>query len=218
MQAWHSHKAYNIFVLFLSFGSTELFTIFRLETLELANCQIGRISFSDMNSSPKTNLFPQLKYLDLTNNQVNDWRSVGQLNGLQQLTSLLLKRNPIYDHNKYDFIFNHVISRIARLQTLDREPVSEASIECVLLSLIIFYSFQVTKEKRNDCGKYYLRTIYAEYLTKTEPIQREQFLEENPCFLDLIDKLGEPVIAKKLSKEEKIKQNFLSMPIFLKVD
>src|SRR5699024_3403106 len=96
-----------------------------LATLELSNCKINSIFFPN-ESEPqlKTNLFPELKYLDLTNNQINEWKSVAQLNRLKKLNSLLLKKNPIYDTHQYYYNFNHVISRVIDLQTLDREPVT----------------------------------------------------------------------------------------------
>ena len=68
---------------------------------------------------------------------------------------------------------------------------------------------------RNDGEKYYLRTIYPEYIAKSgEPTLKKRFLEENPCFDLLIEKLGEPVVAKSLTKQDKIKQNFLSMSLW----
>ena len=42
---------------------------------------------------------------------------------------------------------------------------------------------------------------------------KKKFFEENPCFMQLIDKLGEPVVAKELTKQDKIKQNYLGMNI-----
>ena len=65
---------------------------------------------------------------------------------------------------------------------------------------------------RNDGEKYYLRTIYPEYVNKRDCISsKKKFFEENPCFMQLIDKLGEPVVAKELTKQDKIKQNYLGM-------
>ena len=55
-----------------------------------------------------------------------------------------------------------------------------------------------------------MRTIYPEFVEKNDPALRKLFLEENPCFMQLIDKLGEPVVAKKLTKQDRIKQNYLS--------
>lgn len=64
---------------------------------------------------------------------------------------------------------------------------------------------------RNDGEKYYLRTIYPEYIQKTDALSKQVFLEENPCLLSLVEKFGEPVIAKKLTKEDKIKQDYLGI-------
>ena len=69
---------------------------------------------------------------------------------------------------------------------------------------------QITKASREDGEKYYLRTVYPEYQLKNDPDSRKAFIEENPCFSMLIEKYGEPVIAKELSKQDKIKQNFAS--------
>lgn len=70
---------------------------------------------------------------------------------------------------------------------------------------------QITKEKRIDGEKYYLRIIYPEFLQQSDSVSRENFFEENPCFQNLLKKYGEPIIAKQLTKEDKIKQNFLSI-------
>ncbi|KAH9393377.1 hypothetical protein TYRP_021890 [Tyrophagus putrescentiae] len=165
-----------------------------LDTLELSHCKINFISFSDASDlESKTNLFPALSWLDLQNNQINDWKSVAELNRLKSLRTLILKRNPIYDMNQYYYNFNHVISRIGNVTTLDREPVTEAL--------------------RKDGEKYYLKTIYPEYLKKSDSKERKSFLEENPRIPQLIDKLGEPVVAVVQTKRDKIKQNFITLKI-----
>lgn len=115
---------------------------------------------------------------------------MAELNRLKSLRTLILKRNPIYDMNQYYYNFNHVISRIGNVTTLDREPVTEAL--------------------RKDGEKYYLKTIYPEYLKKSDSKERKSFLEENPRIPQLIDKLGEPVVAVVQTKRDKIKQNFIS--------
>lgn len=100
-----------------------VFFSFSLDTLELSNCQINTIVFEDSHNLSKIDLFPELRYLDLINNQINEWKSISQLNRLKKLEFLLLKKNPLYDTNVYHFNFNYVISHIPGLKTLDREPV-----------------------------------------------------------------------------------------------
>ncbi|KAH9422532.1 hypothetical protein DERP_003208 [Dermatophagoides pteronyssinus] len=161
----------------------------KLETLELPNCQIKMIRFNE------NNLFSKLQYLDLSYNQINDWQSIAELNKLLSLKILLLKRNPLFDTNEYYHNFNFIISRIRRLEKLDREPIK--------------------KESRNDGEKYYLRMIYPEYLESYKnPKTLLKFLDENPCFQQILSELGEPIIAKNLTKQEKIQQNFIHLNIY----
>lgn len=115
---------------------------------------------------------------------------MAELNRLKSLQTLIIKRNPVFDLNQYYYNFNHVLSRIGNLKTLDREPF--------------------IKTAREDGEKYYLKTIYPEYLKKSDPAKQKLFLEENPRFFHLIDKFGEPVVAIEQTKKEKIKQNFIS--------
>ena len=95
--------------------------MFSLKKLELPSCKIIYIEFEQ--KEEKIDLFPKLEYLDLSSNQINDWKSVAQLNKLRQLNSLLLKKNPLYDHHEYYYNYNFVISKIKSLKFLDREPV-----------------------------------------------------------------------------------------------
>ncbi|KAH7639638.1 tubulin-specific chaperone e-like protein [Dermatophagoides farinae] len=162
----------------------------RLETLELPNCRISLIRFKHDDE----NLFSNLRYLDLSYNQIDDWLSIAELNKLPSLTTLLLKRNPLFDTNPYYHNFNFILALIKRLEKLDREPVK--------------------KETRDDAEKYYLRMIYLDYLEQCkDPLNRQKFLDENPCFLDILNKFGEPIVEKKLTKQEQIQQNFLTINI-----
>lgn len=64
---------------------------------------------------------------------------------------------------------------------------------------------------RNDGYKYYLRMVFPQYTLLTDDIEKQKFAKENPCFQELIKIYGEPVVAQNLSKQEKIKNNFLGM-------
>lgn len=152
-------------------------------------CKIEFISLNETDG-----LFPQLHELDISYNQISDWKSVAELNKLPKLTYLSVKKNPIFDTNNYSHNFNYILGRVKNITKLDRE--------------------QVTKKLRHDAEIYYLRTIYLHYLKiNNDPISRSQFLEENPCFMNLLDKFGEPAVAKELTPEEKIKQQFATLTI-----
>ncbi|KAJ6217180.1 hypothetical protein RDWZM_008337 [Blomia tropicalis] len=166
----------------------------KLEKLEVNSCSIKSISFgNNVENTDKCDLFPALNFLDLSGNLINDWKSIAQLNRLRNLSDLRMHHIPLYDTNQYGSIFNCIISRISGLQKLNQELI--------------------TKEKRIDGEKYYLRIIYPEFLQQNDSVSREKFFEENPCFQNLLKKYGEPIIAKQLTKEDKIKQNFLNLKI-----
>lgn len=152
-------------------------------------CKIESISLNETDG-----LFPELHELDISYNQISDWKSVAELNKLPKLAWLSIKKNPVFDTNNYSHNFNYILGRVKNITKLDREPV--------------------TKELRHDAEIYYYRTIYLHYLKiNTDPVSKNQFLEENPCFLKLLDKFGEPVVAKELTPEEKIKQQFSTLTI-----
>ncbi|XP_054169113.1 tubulin-specific chaperone E-like [Oppia nitens] len=97
-----------------------------LKTLDVSDCNLRQICFRDVVVNQKTLLFPQLEYLLISNNRLNEWRDIAELNKLQKLQNLFIKNNPVFDNEKYDTNFNFILSRIEGLKVLNRENISEA--------------------------------------------------------------------------------------------
>lgn len=93
----------------------------KLKSLNISNCKLNSIRF-DVETG-KTKSFPSLTDLILNENQLESWRDVAELNKLSNLSSLMLKRNPICEQEKYDVFFILTISRLEKLTTFNREKV-----------------------------------------------------------------------------------------------
>ena len=107
----------------------------------------------------------------------------------------MLKNNGIFKLDKYYVIFNYIVSKIEGLTILDGEPISQDS--------------------RDDCEKYYFRHVYPAFLDCSSDSDKKcDFYLSNPTFEKLLDKFGPPAVAKKLTKEEQIRENFVSLNVY----
>lgn len=96
---------------------------FSLKTLNVCDCGLRQIRFDDCDVKSKTNSFRSLESLLISNNQLSEWRDIGELNKLEKLDNLLVKNNPVFDADKYEVNFNLILSRIENLKVLNREKV-----------------------------------------------------------------------------------------------
>jgi len=97
--------------------------LFRLKTLNVANCNLSEIRFEDSDFNEKTKLFKQLESLIINSNKLSKWRDIAELNKLEKLENLIIKNNPVFDNEKYDTNFNLILARVENLKFLNREPV-----------------------------------------------------------------------------------------------
>ncbi|KRT78354.1 hypothetical protein AMK59_6524 [Oryctes borbonicus] len=91
----------------------KLRVITNLEQLSIENIGLKIIRFSE---TPNSNIFPNLKKLILTNNLLNDWESVGELNKLQNLEELKFLNNPILETENSNTRTQLVVAKIASLK------------------------------------------------------------------------------------------------------
>eukprot|EP00057_Strongylocentrotus_purpuratus_P010435 XP_011664909.1 PREDICTED: tubulin-specific chaperone E-like [Strongylocentrotus purpuratus] len=88
----------------------------RLEGLILNSNSISNISFDDAPLEGKTKYFTSLKSLSLHNNRLSEWKSVNELNKLQCLEELNMKRNPLVQSEKASTVRGLMIAKLPSLR------------------------------------------------------------------------------------------------------
>ncbi|XP_052012160.1 tubulin-specific chaperone E [Apodemus sylvaticus] len=89
----------------------------RLEHLLLSDIGLSSIHFPDAKIGCKTSMFPALKYLVVSDNQISEWSFINELDKLQSLQALSCTRNPLTKGDKAEEI---IIAKIGQLKTLNR--------------------------------------------------------------------------------------------------
>ena len=136
-----------------------------LEELILNNCEIDQI---DIGAS--TNLFPSLKYLYMSDNQITSYRSIDQLSRLSSLVSFSILRNPIYTSND------------------DQSETAKQMIIARLPNLVYFNRVLLSRDERRGAEIDYLQRFALQYFDKTLDL-----INEHRNYLQLIEKYGEPI-------------------------
>ncbi|RWS31751.1 tubulin-specific chaperone E-like protein [Leptotrombidium deliense] len=157
-----------------------------LENLQLRNCDITEIYFDDnLLPTEKTQLFPVLKCLNLSQNCISKWTSVANLNRLPSLEVLQISSNPVYGKEKYDTVYNLIIGKIAKLQVLNKAEISKC--------------------QRKEAEVYYLKRFYSNWLEKGEE-NVDSFIREHPLYAQLLNYYGEPTELQNKSANNREKK------------
>ncbi|XP_003745338.1 tubulin-specific chaperone E [Galendromus occidentalis] len=167
----------------------------KLRELYLNGCKIEEISFPT-GAGGKTELFPKLERLEVTNNKISSWKSVAELEKLASLRTLRVNGNPI-THGNFEDVFYDIIGRLS-VGNINRMDVS--------------------KDTRKEAELYYLRKYFPEYQRLREgENHRCEFLQSHPRFQKLLDIYGEPTIAVADIAPTTIKSSLISLE-FVVVD
>ncbi|XP_018330866.1 tubulin-specific chaperone E [Agrilus planipennis] len=144
-----------------------------LEQLILENTGIKEIKFPCKDGDNACNNFENLKKLTLTNNEISDWNSIGELNKLGNLQELRLLRNPVLEKENYATCFQIVIARIASLQ--------------------YFNGTLIKPEERKGAEYDYLKKYALEWFSvRDDDEKRKEFLANHNRYLELMEKYGSP--------------------------
>jgi Leucine-rich repeat (LRR) protein len=135
-----------------------------LEELFLNNCGIDQIKLSD------EQLFPSLKYLYMSDNQISSYTSINELSRLGSLISLSILRNPIYP-------INLIESETAKQMIIARLP-----------NLVYLNRVLINREERRGAEIDYLQRYAQDYFD-----QKLDFVNEHTQYQKLIDRYGEPL-------------------------
>lgn len=177
----------------------------QLHELYLNGARLSHIDFPD-SSHPyeATNLFPLLERVEVANNDLQHWKSIGEMNKLKKLVTLRVTCNPVMGAKPdFDTVFNEIISRVGNVTTLNRMEVNEAI--------------------RQNAELYYLKKYFPQWLASGGDTCSEksnpnlEFLTLHPRFKEILDKYGEPAIGVVDDQPKNLKRTLLKL-LFISAD
>lgn len=142
-----------------------------LEYLNLNSNKISRIRFPSGNPTTKTDLFPALRQLSISENNISEWRSISELEKCANLTDLKFRQNPILKNETLETTRQLVIARISKLRFLNGTEIQNG-------------------ERRG--AEYDYLKLYLPKWTETEnnPEKRNEFIIDHPRYPILVEKYG----------------------------
>ncbi|KRX25058.1 Tubulin-specific chaperone E [Trichinella nelsoni] len=124
---------------------------------------------------PQSGLFPSLRSLMLSHNEISDWNSINELNKIPSLEELSIIGNPVLNLDK-SRSRQFVIAKIAHLRVFNKVAISAAE----------------RKGSEIDYLKNYGTTWLKLRNAKGMEDNLACFLSEHPRFMDLVKLYGEP--------------------------
>ncbi|XP_047109126.1 tubulin-specific chaperone E [Schistocerca piceifrons] len=147
-----------------------------LEVLNISNTGVSDIAFPLENEQQKTELFPSLKQLHLSENNISDWKYISELEKLKSLEDLKFRDNPVLQHETVETCFQLIIARIGNLKILN--------------------GISVTPEERRGAEYDYMKRHAHSWLSLTSNSEKKEQLNEftvhHPRYQYLVDKYGAP--------------------------
>lgn len=140
----------------------------QLIEIDLSNCHMTSMKLNDKISKAVANL----RILNISYNDINDWSDISSLFLLKDLKTLICHENPFYITTKHSKAL--VIGRLGSLTNLNREDIS--------------------KNARRDSDIFYFKTTCTEYSNLGQN-EHESFHNRHPRFKELIGLYGDPDIA-----------------------
>lgn len=145
-----------------------------LVELDVSRCNLESIKF-DLGT---LNTLKNLRTVNISSNDIEDWPSISSLDRLENLISLICHDNPVFIKEKFARSFT--IARIGRIKVLNRQ--------------------EITKGQRRDSEIFYLRKVYPEY-EEFKDGKTTNFAYLHPRYDELIEIHGLP---EGLNKRETV--------------
>lgn len=139
-----------------------------LREIILGNVGLRRIRFAGRG---KTRLFPALKKLAISDNEIDNWESIGELDKLENLEDLRFLRNPILETENYDFCIQMIVGRVGGLKVLNGTEV-----KC---------------DDRRGAEYDYIKKYGLEWLRARGGEERDEFLNKHNRYESLVEIYGE---------------------------
>ncbi|KAM9857493.1 tubulin-specific chaperone E [Aulostomus maculatus] len=145
-----------------------------LEQLNLSKTGLTAIRFDDVPAGSQTAMFPALKKLNLSDNNITEWSVVNELSKLSNLAELLCRGN-------------RLLSSDGNRKTADQMVIAK------LGRLLFLNNSKISPEDRRGAELDYLKMFGEEWLKLGVQSQTStEFVCQHPCYLSLIDKYGTP--------------------------
>lgn len=142
-----------------------------LESINLNCNKLPFIRFPVESSTEKTNYFPMLKQMHISNNNISEWISVSELDKLKCLEDLKFRENPILRKESIETTRQLIIARISNLKLLNKTE--------------IFYT------ERSGAENDYLKMFAREWKESENDLKnRIKFLSNHPRYPALVQKYG----------------------------
>lgn len=150
--------------------------IYTLEMLNISNTGVSEIIFPLENEQQKTELFPSLKQLHLSENNISDWKYISELERLKNLEDLKFRDNPVLQQENVETCFQLIIARIGNLKILN--------------------GITITPEERRGAEYDYMKRHAHSWLSLANNLEKKELLNEfsvhHPRFQYLVNKYGAP--------------------------
>ncbi|XP_044755884.1 tubulin-specific chaperone E [Coccinella septempunctata] len=167
----------------------KLSTLENLEELFVGNVGLKKIEF--IGHKPKVDTFLKLKKLAISNNLIDNWDSVSQLNRMKNLEELRFIKNPVLEQESEASRFEIIVARIGNLKVLNGTDLKP----------------YMRREAEYD----YMKIYGLEWLRVCNTPEREQFIRSHNRFLELIDMYGEPDEGELVTKPQSISNTLIEL-------
>ncbi|XP_050506565.1 tubulin-specific chaperone E [Diabrotica virgifera virgifera] len=167
----------------------KLSVIKTLEHMTIENIKLESIRFEE-NSIP-VNCFNNLETLNLNDNLLSEWRSIGELNKLEKFRHLRLLKNPVLETENLATREQIIIAKIKHLQSLNGRHIRD--------------------DERRGAEYDYIKKYALEWMKIENAVDRENFLLEHNRFLQLIEMYGLPEEAELIVKPNIIQSSLVNL-------
>ncbi|XP_050301036.1 tubulin-specific chaperone E [Anthonomus grandis grandis] len=173
----------------------ELQKITSLQDLSVGGTGIEKIDFKT--DKPKFDGFMNLTKLCISENLINDWTSVSELNRLPNLEELRFTKNPILNSEDQETVISIVVAKIGSLKVHNGR---------------ILYNSLTGNDFRRECEYDYLKKYGLEWLRVKNTPERDSFLKEHNRYLELVEMYGE-LQSEELKVEDtsKLKNTLITL-------
>ncbi|XP_021917557.1 tubulin-specific chaperone E isoform X2 [Zootermopsis nevadensis] len=169
-----------------------------LEYLNASDVGVKEVYFPVCETEQKTRLFPALKQLNLSRNNIDSLESMNELNKLLLLEELRFHQNPVLQDKSAETSRQLIIARIGNLKNLNGAPVTTDERKGAEIDYLKKHS------------EVWLREAKLSDVTIHKPIL-DKFIQTHPRYPLLVDKYGAPgeeYTARKFST------NLITVEIF----
>ncbi|XP_069698305.1 tubulin-specific chaperone E [Periplaneta americana] len=179
----------------------KLGTIPCLEYLNVSNVGVSEVFFPVCQPELKTRLFPALKQIHLSQNNIHNWESMNELNKLLQLEELRFRDNPLLQQESIETSRQFVIARIGNLKNLNGAII--------------------TNDERKGAEIDYLKKYGVVWVNMAKPLDimnhkpiLDMFVQSHPRYPLLVDKYGAPDEGEYKTRKVTLNTNLITVEIF----